>query len=141
MSNTKDFIIEELKKRISGFKSEAGEKTFGRVISVGDGIARVSGLGDAMMSEMLEFKSAAGSKFGVVLNLEEDSVGAIILDDTEGIKEGDEVVALKRILEVPVSEAIIGRVLNPLGKALDGHEEIKTDKWKKLRRVLLLASP
>jgi F-type H+/Na+-transporting ATPase subunit alpha len=135
MSNTKDFIIEELKKRISGFKSEASEKTFGRVISVGDGIARVSGLGDAMMSEMLEFKSAAGSKFGVVLNLEEDSVGAIILDDTEGIKEGDEVVALKRILEVPVSEAIIGRVLNPLGKALDGREEIKTDKFYPVEKV------
>jgi F-type H+-transporting ATPase subunit alpha len=135
MSNTKDFIIEELRKRIDGFKSEAGEKTFGRVISVGDGIARVSGLGDAMMSEMLEFKSGAGSKFGVVLNLEEDSVGAIILDDTEGIKEGDEVVALKRILEVPVSEAIIGRVLNPLGKALDGKEEIKTTKFYPVEKV------
>jgi F-type H+/Na+-transporting ATPase subunit alpha len=135
MSTTKDFIIEELKKRITGFKSDASEKTFGRVISVGDGIARVSGLGDAMMSEMLEFKSAAGSKFGVVLNLEEDSVGAIILDDTEGIKEGDEVVALKRILEVPVSEAIIGRVLNPLGKALDGREEIKTDKFYPVEKV------
>jgi F-type H+/Na+-transporting ATPase subunit alpha len=135
MSTTKDFIVEELKKRITGFKSEASEKTFGRVISVGDGIARVSGLGDAMMSEMLEFKSAAGSRFGVVLNLEEDSVGAIILDDTEGIKEGDEVVALKRILEVPVSEAIIGRVLNPLGKALDGREEIKTDKFYPVEKV------
>ena len=78
MSNTKDFIIEELRKRIDGFKSEAGEKTFGRVISVGDGIARVSGLGDAMMSEMLEFKTETGSRFGVVLNLEEDSVGAVI---------------------------------------------------------------
>ena len=88
MSNTKDFIIEELRKRIDGFKSEAGEKTFGRVISVGD-----------------------------------------------GIKEGDEVVALKRILEVPVSEAIIGRVLNPLGKAVDGKEEIKTDKFYPVEKV------
>ena len=135
MSDTKDFIVEQLKKQISGFKSESSEKAFGQVREVGDGIARVSGLSDAMMSEMLEFKTSKGSRYGVVLNLEEDGVGAIILDDCQPIKEGDEVIALKRILEVPVADEVIGRVLNPLGKALDGKEEIKTKTFYPIEKV------
>ena len=129
MSKTKDFIVEQLKEQINNFKAEAKEQTSGQVIEVGDGIARVSGLSDAMMSEMLEFKTAKGLVYGVTLNLEEDSVGAIILGNYEYIKEGDEVVTLKRILEVPVGEELVGRVVNPLGVAIDGGEKLKTDKF------------
>lgn len=125
MSQTKDFIVEELKKQISDFKSETKEQTVGQVLEVGDGIARVSGLSDCMMSEMLEFKSKERSIFGVALNLEEDSIGAIILGDFLSIKEGDTVISTKKILQVPVGEKIIGRVVSPLGEALDGKGEIE----------------
>ncbi|MDD5554121.1 MAG: F0F1 ATP synthase subunit alpha, partial [Patescibacteria group bacterium] len=134
-NKTKDFIVEQIKAQISGFKAEAEEKTFGQVTEVGDGIARVSGLSDAMMSEMLEFKTASGSAFGVVLNLEEDSVGAIILSDASSIKEGDEVIALKRILEVPVGDELVGRVVNPLGRALDGKGDLKTKKSYPIEKI------
>ena len=94
MSITKEYIVEELKKQINDHKSKIKEETVGHVIQVGDGIAKVSGLSDVMMSEMLEFKTKKGNVFGVALNLEEDSVGAIILGDSLNIKEGDEVVVL-----------------------------------------------
>jgi len=127
MSITKDFIVEQLKQRISDYKSEAKEQTFGRVVEVGDGIAQISGLTEVMMSEMLEFKTVNGSVFGVALNLEEDSVGAIVLGESNMIKEGDEVVALNRILDVPVGEGMIGRVVNPLGEPLDGKGKIQSN--------------
>ncbi|NCN21892.1 F0F1 ATP synthase subunit alpha [Candidatus Falkowbacteria bacterium] len=132
---SKDFIVEELKRQIEGFKPEAGEKLFGRVMEVGDGIALVSGLSEVMMSEMLEFKTSAGSVYGVVLNLNEGNVGSIVLGDALKIKEGDEVIATKRILEVPVGEAMIGRVVNPLGVPLDQKEEIKADKYYPIEKV------
>lgn len=135
MSTTKDFIVEELKSQIAAFKAIPQERTIGRVMQIGDGIARISGLADVMMSEMLEFKTVAGSVYGLVLNLEEDSVGAIILGESTGIKEGDEVRSLKRILEVPVSEGIIGRVVNPLGQPLDGQDEIKAEKFYPIEKI------
>lgn len=135
MSTTKDFIVEELKKRISDHKIEIKSQTFGKVIEVGDGIAIISGLSNAMMSEMLEFKTSNGSIYGVALNLEEDSVGAIVLGSCENIKEGDEVICLERILEVPVGEEVIGRVLNPLGQPVDGKEEIKSGKFNPIEKI------
>ncbi|MFH1822226.1 MAG: F0F1 ATP synthase subunit alpha [Patescibacteria group bacterium] len=136
MSQTKDFIVEQLKKQISDFKAEVKEQTIGRVTEVGDGIARISGLSDVVMSEMIEFvNKETGNVFGVVFNLEEDVVGAIILGNFEGIKEGDEVRSLKRILEVPVGDEIIGRVLNPLGMAIDGKGEIETDKFYPVEKI------
>lgn len=135
MSSTKDFIIEQLKEQIAGFKSSVKEQTVGRVAEIGDGIARISGISDAMMSEMLEFKTGKGPVYGVALNLEEDSVGAIILGDYTGIREGDEVRCLKRILEVPVGESVIGRVLNPLGKAIDGKGEIEAQKFYPVEKI------
>jgi len=135
MSTTKDFIVEQLKEQIADFKSKAKEETVGRVIEAGDGIARIEGISDVMMSEMLEFKTAKGSIFGVALNLEEDRVGAIILGDSSHVKEGDEVRCLKRILEVPVGEAVIGRVLSPLGEPLDGKSELKTDKYYPVEKI------
>ena len=127
-SHAKDFIVEQLKKQIQDLEFDNQERSFGKVIEVGDGIAKVSGLSEAMMSEMLEFKTERGSVYGVVLNLNEDSVGAIVLGDSSWIKEADEVMATKRILEVPVGEDLIGRVVNPLGAVLDGKEELKSDK-------------
>jgi F-type H+/Na+-transporting ATPase subunit alpha len=135
MSNTKDFIVEQLKQQISGFKSTIKEQTVGRVAEVGDGIARVSGLADVMMSEMLEFTTEHGTVNGVALNLEEDSVGVIILGEYKHIKEGDEVKCLKRILEVPVGEQVIGRVLNPLGMPLDGKGKVITEKFYPVEKI------
>ena len=147
MSQTKDFIVEQLKQQIDEHKAEIKAQTIGRVIQVGDGIARISGLSDVMMSEMLEFTSGKHTNknesetnitnkvYGVVLNLEEDSVGAIILGDFLSIKEGDEARSLKRILEVPVGEAIIGRVLNPLGQPLDGAGEIDTKNFNAIEKI------
>src|SRR5437868_2501725 len=120
MSKTKDFIIDQIKERIADFKPKAKETTIGHVLKVGDGIAVVSGLANVRMSEMLEFKTPAGSVKGLALNLEEDSVGAVLLGDYQAIVEGAEVVATGRILEVPVGDALIGRVVNPLGEPLDG---------------------
>lgn len=135
MSNTKDFIVEQLKEQISNFKSEVKEQTVGKVTEVGDGIARVSGLSDVMMSEMLEFMTDEGSVFGVALNLEEDSVGAVILGDFAGIKEGDEVKSLKRILEVPVGDVMAGRVVNSLGEAIDGKGKIETETFYPIEKI------
>lgn len=133
--NTKDFIVEELKQQITSFQAENQEQLFGQVTEVGDGIALISGLSEVMMSEMLEFKTAEGSVYGVVLNLNEGSVGAIILGDSLKIKEGDEVIATKRILEVPVGEALIGRVVNPLGVPLDLKEEIKATNHYPIEKI------
>ena len=151
MSATKDFIVEQLKEQIADFKVKAKSETVGRVIEVGDGIARISGLDDAMMSEMLEFtitntsrikankresnKLESDKVYGVALNLEEDRVGAIILGDYLGIKEGDEVKCLKRILQVPVGESLVGRVVNPLGQPLDGKGEIAPAKFYPVEKI------
>ncbi|MFH0955637.1 MAG: F0F1 ATP synthase subunit alpha [Candidatus Falkowbacteria bacterium] len=135
MSTTKDFIVEQLKEQITNFKAGVKYKTVGRVIEIGDGIARIEGISEAMMSEMLEFKTAKGSVFGLALNLEEDRVGAIILGDYFGIKEGDEVRCLNKILEVPVGNGIIGRVVNPLGAPLDGKGEIQADKFYPVEKI------
>ena len=135
MGTTKDFIVEQLKEQIAGFKTRVKHETVGRVMEIGDGIARVQGISEAMMSEMLEFKTAKGSIYGVALNLEEDRVGVIILGDYLGIKEDDEVRCLNKILEVPVGNGIIGRVLNPLGVPLDGKGEISADKFYPVEKI------
>jgi F-type H+-transporting ATPase subunit alpha len=135
MSTTKDFIIEQLKKEIAGFKAETSEKSVGKVLKVSDGIALVSGLDEAMMSEILTFKTERGEVVGVALNLEENQVGTIILGDYTAIKEGDEVVATKRILEVPVGEELIGRVVNPLGEPLDGKGKITAAKFYPVEKI------
>ncbi|MFA4941648.1 MAG: F0F1 ATP synthase subunit alpha [Patescibacteria group bacterium] len=135
MNKTKDFIVEQLKEQIANFKTETRQQNFGQVIEVGDGIARLSGLSDVMMSEMLEFKTAKGSVHGVALNLDEDSVGAIVLGDSNGIKEGDEVIRLNRILEVPVGEALVGRVVNPLGEPIDNKGKLETKVFYPVEKI------
>ncbi|MBT4209810.1 MAG: F0F1 ATP synthase subunit alpha [Candidatus Komeilibacteria bacterium] len=122
-----DHLVKSLQKQLEDWQSDVKEETIGEVIEVGDGIAKVSGLSDVMASEMLEFETKAGDKvYGVVLNLEEYSVGATILGEYAALKEGDKVKRTKRILEVPVGEAVVGRVVNPLGQAIDGKGEIKS---------------
>src|SRR5947208_12316721 len=110
-------ITSVLKKEIAGFEQKLAVSDVGTVIEVGDGIARIYGLGNAMAGELLEFENGT---MGQVFNLEEDSIGAVIFGDYLGIKEGDSVKATGRLLEVPVGDAVIGRVLNPLGQPLDG---------------------
>lgn len=117
----KDYIIEQLKKQIADFKTEAQTEKVGKVMEIGDGVARISGLSDVMASEMVEFSNGV---MGVALNLEEDRIGAMILGECRSIKEGDEVKSTGKILSVPVSESMIGRVIDPLGNPIDGKGEI-----------------
>ncbi len=116
-------LVNELKSSIESYRHASKEKNIGKVIETGDGIARVSGLSHVGSSEMVKF---ANGVFGSVLNLEEDMVGVMLLGEGEGIVEGMEVESTGRILEVPVGEALLGRVVNPLGEPLDGKGAIKT---------------
>lgn len=129
---TKDQILDALKQQIDDFKTSAKVEKIGHVIEVGDGIARISGLSTVASQEMVEF---AGGEVGVALNLEEDTVGAIILGSDKGIKEGDEVRATGKILSLPVGEALIGRVVDPLGRAQDGKGAIKSDKVYPIEKI------
>jgi len=118
-------ILSQLKSRIENFQANAKLETVGTVLSVGDGIARVAGLSNAKASEMLEF---TGGVIGVALNLDQDSIGVILLGDDTNIKQGDKVTATGKILSVPVGEALVGRVVNPLGQPIDNKGPIKSDK-------------
>ncbi len=122
-----------IKKEIEGYKSELDVSEVGTVIQVGDGIARIYGLDNAMAGEMLEFQTGA---YGLVFNLEEDSIGAVILDDYLAIEEGQTVKRLNRVLAVPVGEEVLGRVVNPLGIPMDNKGPITAAK---LRPVEFLA--
>src|SRR5437764_12119071 len=117
-------IVSVLTKEISGFGQKLDTREVGRVLEIGDGIARVYGLGSLMAGEMVEF-SRTGVR-GLAFNLEENSVGIIILGDYLGIEEGDEVTTTGQLLRVPVGDAMIGRVINPLGEPLDGKGPIIT---------------
>ena len=118
-----------IKKQIESFGRDVEVSETGTIISVGDGIARIHGLDKAMAGELLEFP---GNTMGMVLNLEEDNVGAAILGDSEHIKEGDTVKRTERIVQVPVGEALIGRVVNGIGIPIDGQGEIETDTYSKV---------
>jgi len=131
MSN-KDFIVEQLKKQIEGFKNEVSTEKVGKVIEVGDGIARISGLSDLMASEMVQFPNG---EIGVALNLEEDRVGVMVLGSYLDIKEGDEVQATGKVLSIPVSDKMIGRVIDPLGIPVDGKGEIAAEKFYPVEKI------
>ncbi|MCK9378967.1 MAG: F0F1 ATP synthase subunit alpha [Candidatus Moranbacteria bacterium] len=128
----KNYIIEQLKKQIENFESSSKTEKVGTVLEIGDGVARVSGLGDVMASEMVEFP---GGVIGVALNLEEDQIGVMILGDYKEIKEGDEVKSTGKILSVPVGDMMIGRVVSPLGEAIDGKGEIKSETYYPVEKV------
>ena len=125
-------IVENLKKEIENFSLELKVEKVGKVMEVFDGIAKVSGLSDIKSSEMVTFPNDA---LGVALNLEEDAVGVIILGDFSKIKEGDEVKATGRILEIPVSDSILGRVVNAIGAPIDGKGAIKAEKTYPIEKV------
>jgi F-type H+/Na+-transporting ATPase subunit alpha len=127
-----NYIIENLKQQIAQTKLETQIEKIGKVVKIADGVATLNGLTDAMSGELLEFP---GDIFGVALNLEEDSVGAMILGNYLKIKEGDTVKSTGRILEVPVGEQMVGRVVNALGQAIDGKGEIKTDKFYPVEKI------
>jgi len=125
-------ISELIKSKIEGLATAAQVRTQGTIVSVTDGIVRVHGLSDVMQGEMLEFP---GNTFGLALNLERDSVGAVILGDYEHISEGDTVKCTGKILEVPVGEALIGRVVNSLGQPIDGKGPIATTELAPIEKI------
>ncbi len=125
-------ISSVIKEQIKRYSAELEVSDVGTVIQVADGIARIHGLEKAMQGELLEFP---GSIYGMVLNLEEDNVGAVLLGDAKNINEGDTVKTTGRVVEVPVGDAMIGRVVNALGQPIDGKGPIITDKYRQIERV------
>jgi F-type H+-transporting ATPase subunit alpha len=127
-------IASVIKKEIESFESQLDVSEVGTVLEVGDGIARVHGLSNVMAGEMLEFDDE-GKTLGMAFNLEQDSVGVVIMGEYFHIKEGDQVKRLNRILEVPVGDELIGRVVDPLGNPLDDKGPIKSDKTRPLEII------
>ncbi len=124
-------ISEIIKKQLQGYEAEVDLQEAGRVLEVGDGIARIYGLEGAMAGELLQFP---GDVYGLVLNLEEDNVGAVLLGSDTLIKEGDQVTRTKRIAQVPAGEALTGRVVDALGQPVDGKGPIATTEFRPLER-------
>ena len=132
MSTSKQLILDALKEQLKDFAPTVSAQSVGTVIEVGDGIARISGLDDVQSSEIIEFPNET---FGVTLNLEASSVGAILLGAYEHIKKGDTVKRTGRILSVPVCEQMIGRVVNPLGKPIDGKGALPEGHFEPIEKV------
>ena len=125
-------ISSVIKEQIERYSTKLEVSDVGTVIQVADGITRIHGLENAMQGELLEFP---GEVYGMVLNLEEDNVGAVLLGDSSSISEGDTVKTTGRVVEVPVGDALTGRVVNALGQPIDGKGPILTDKFRKIERV------
>ena len=125
-------ISSVIKEQIERYSSQLDVSDVGTVIQVADGIARVHGLENAMQGELLQFP---GDVYGMVLNLEEDNVGVVLLGSASNIEEGDIVKTTGRVVEVPVGDALLGRVVNSLGQPIDGKGPIQTDKFRKIERV------
>ncbi|MDE5825635.1 MAG: F0F1 ATP synthase subunit alpha, partial [Lachnospiraceae bacterium] len=125
-------ISSVIKDQIKRYASDLEVSEVGTVIQVADGIARVHGLEKAMQGELLEFP---GEVYGMVMNLEEDNVGAVLLGNSKNINEGDTVKTTNRVVEVPVGDALLGRVVNALGQPIDGKGPIATTKYRQIERV------
>ena len=125
-------ISSVIKEQIERYAAQLDVADVGTVIQVADGIARIHGLENAMQGELLEFP---GEVYGMVLNLEEDNVGAVLLGDQKNINEGDTVKTTGRVVEVPVGDVLLGRVVNALGQPIDGKGPIETDKYRQIERV------
>ena len=125
-------ISSVIKEQIKRYASALNVSDVGTVIQVADGIARVHGLENAMQGELLEFP---GEVYGMVLNLEEDNVGAVLLGSQKNINEGDTVKTTGRVVEVPVGDAMLGRVVNALGQPIDGKGPVQTDRFRRIERV------
>src|SRR5574338_1479810 len=126
-----DEISAILRKQLSGFESEGDIYDIGTVLQVGDGIARVYGLSNVMASELVEFPNDV---FGMVLNLEEDSVGCVLFGESTLVKEGDTVKRTKRVASLPVGDAMLGRVITPLGLPIDGKGPINKNAYLPIER-------
>lgn len=129
-----DEVSAILRKQLSGFEKEVDVYDVGTVLQVGDGIARIYGLSKVMMSELVEFPNGV---FGMVLNLEEDNVGCVLFGESSLIREGDTVKRTGRVASMPVGEAMLGRVINPIGQPIDGRGPIKTEKFLPIERKAL----
>ncbi len=127
-----DEIASVIKQEIEQFKAELEVSEVGRVVEVGDGIARIYGLAKAMAGELLEFETSEGSVMGQVMNLELDTVGAVIYGDYLSVKEGDVVKSTGKLLEVPVGEEMLGRVVDALGRPIDGGPPIQASETRKV---------
>src|SRR3989338_8209298 len=125
-------ILEEIEKQIDQVKLTTTPKNVGRIMEVGDGVVRVSGLSDVASSELVSFPH---NIMGLALNLEEDSVGAVVFGDWTKLKEGDECTTTGKIFEVPVGNGLIGRVVNPLGETLDGKGRIAINKYYPAEKI------
>ena len=122
-------ISSVIKEQIKRYAAQLEVADVGTVIQVADGIARIHGLDNAMQGELLEFP---GEVYGMVLNLEEDNVGAVLLGNQKNINEGDTVKTTGRVVEVPVGDAMLGRVVNALGQPIDGKGPIETDRYRQI---------
>ena len=127
-----DEISALIKEQIKHFNDQIESKDIGTVMTIGDGVSLVHGLDNAMLGELLLFPNDV---YGMVMNLEEDSVGAVLLGSEGTIKEGDEVKRTGKIIEVPVGDGLLGRVVNPLGQPIDGQGEIVSSKTRPIERV------
>ena len=132
MSISATEISELIKKRIEGLDLDTEARTEGTVVSLSDGIARIHGLSDVMQGEMIEFP---GGVFGLALNLEQDSVGAVVLGSYEHLSEGDTCRCTGRILEVPVGEELLGQVVNSLGQPIDGKGDLNTSRTEPIEKI------
>src|SRR5215468_8604019 len=125
-----------IRKQIEDFDQKVAVMETGSVLTAGDGIARVHGLSGAMAGELLEFRGQGGhSVMGMILNLEEDNVGAALLGDFEAIREGDEVRRTGKIVSVPVGDTMVGRVVNALGLPIDGKGPVDTTETSPIERI------
>src|SRR6476620_11102835 len=125
-------ILQELEATISGLKTDTTRSNVGTVREIGDGVAKIEGLSDVMLNEMIEFP---GGLYGIALNLEETEVGAIMLGDFSEVVEGMEVKTTGRLLSVPVGKGLLGRVVNTLGEPVDGKGEVKSETFYPLEKI------
>src|SRR6188474_1157504 len=125
-------LLQEIEQQIAGAKAAAARQTIGVIREIGDGVAKIEGLGDAMLNEMLDFGHGIT---GLALNLDETEVGAIILGDYTKLQEGDEVRGTGRLLQVPVGKGLLGRVVNTLGEPLDGKGPIQSSAAYPVEKV------
>jgi len=132
MAIRSDEITSIIRNEIKGFDTGADVSGVGTIVEVGDGIAQIYGLSGALAQELLEFPNGI---MGMAFNLEEETVGALVLGDYTSLKEGDQVRTTGRIVEVPVGDALIGRVVNPLGEPIDGKGPIETDRTRPVERI------
>lgn len=132
----KDYIIDELKKQIASVDTSSELKSVGKVLEVGDGVAKVAGLDDLMMSEMVKFDTEDGENlFGVALNLEDGRIGVIVIGEVSRVKEGMKVSATGKILSIPVSDQMVGRVVDPIGTIIDDGDQIEKGEYYPIEKI------